>query len=729
MKLKNSIKLYMVLIIVLVLCGLGTLYTWREELDFNIVTPEEFNYDLEAGTWIFAISYNNNGQENYVEIYSPDTMDSEGNIGKVYGRIELPIEKNRITQEITLEEYETNVQIRLMVKTGEANLTEVSYRNNKKYNDSIIWYFLFSSTIIIILIFFKKGKKESKEIFVCLSGVVFIAMLPYMNSFLQHAHDLVFHLLRIEGIYHGLKNGEFPIMVNTIQSNGFGYITPVLYPQSLLYIPALFRLMGMSLLNSYKLLVLLGTIITVAVSYFSFKHMLKSPWAGMVTTSLYTLGIYRLTNVYCRAAVGEFLASAFLPLIFYGMYEILVGDKKKWIWAALGFTFTFQQHLLTTEISLLFTLFACVICIKYMLKEPSRLVSLCKAAFLTLLLNIGSILPILSYAKEKLNIFEYNGMRYLPDVALYLSEVFASFVKLEGKQVLRGSTYGEMPLTIGGLLLLAVICFIVYCYIEKAKINQCENLRQQKKLGVICIILGSLAIVMTMWFFPWSIFTKILFVNNMIGALQYLSRLLAVPALTFCIVVGILAVFLLREFPSRKLIIIGCMYIAAIGGCIYSLDSMIQQESYKSREEVAALSYTDDLYLYSGDSQEPLQQMGKRIWVSPNSNIRCLNISRKGSRMQCDLEILNEKEGNYIELPLYYYPQYVVELNGKMLDTEKGENGAIRAYLDEDCSSGKLIAYYRMPFSWKLGKVMSMFIFVTVVLYLCIDKKRRMKGE
>lgn len=696
----------------LLLCGLCTIHVWREELDVNIVDPAELNYSFDSGTWVFGISYENSSEKNYAQIWSPDSMDRDGNVGKVYATVELPCEENRVSAEVTFEEYETNVQIRLVRQEGTARLTEVAYRNAKKYNDALIWYLLFALGVVGTYAWMKRLDKEGREIFVCLAGVVFLFMLPYMNSFLTMGHDLDFHLLRIEGIYQALKCGEFPVMVNPAQSNGFGYITPVMYPQLLLYIPAVFRLLGMSLLNSYKLLVLISTVITVAVAYFSFKNLLKSPWAGMLAASLYTLGLYRMTNVYLRASVGEYLATAFLPLAFYGMYEILAGNHRKWIWAALGITLTFQQHIITTEILLLFTFLAFLLCLGRLIREPARFLSLGKAAVVTVLLNLGTIIPMLSFMGEDFVVFTNNEIRYIPDVVVYLSEVFATFVKMEGGQVSRGSTAGEMPLSVGGILPMAVIGFGVFLYHKKERIRQDEDMRRLAGIGGICILTGALAIWMTMWVFPWTVFTKYPVIKRLVGSVQFLSRFLMAPALTFCVVAGILAVFLIREYPQKRGLLIGGMYLIVIFSCIYPLESTIQNESYRSREEVATVSYADDLYLYQGDSQEPLKEMGKRIWVSEDAEIICRNLSKKGNRVECELEILQVGEDGYVELPIYYYPNYEVRLNGKQMPLEKGANGLVRVGLEAGCESGRLVAGYKMPVAWRAGKIVSLVVMI-----------------
>lgn len=722
----NISNKYIILLgIILILLGMGSLYSWRNDMDFGTAKPDNLPTKYEAGTWVFAVSYENDNEMNYAEIYAPDTMDDNGNLGKIFARIELPVDSNRTSTEVTFDGYTTDVHMRIVKAAGECTITDISYRNTQRYNDAIILYLMCVLVVIGIVVFCNKWRENFEKllIFISLLLIIFVAMFPYMNSFLPKAHDLDFHLLRIEGVYQGLKEGIFPVRINMAQSNGYGYISPVMYPQLLIYIPAVFRLLGMSLLNSYKLLVWIGTILTTFISYYSFKRILNSPYAGLIGSALYTLGLYRLTNVYCRAAVGEYLATAFLPLVLYGMYEVVAGNYKKWVWASVGITLVFQQHLLTTEICLAFTLLMCLLSLKKLIVEPKRIWALCKAAITTILLNIGTIIPLLYYMREDLYIF--GDGRYLPDMVVYLSEVFATFVKMDGRQVLRGTTKGEMPLSIGGILFMVAILFVVWCFKNQEKIAQNQSDEQLKKLGINCIITGSAAIIMAMWFFPWTMLARVEIIERLIKSLQFLSRLLMVPALLLCVVGGILIVYLVNSYPNRKYFIVVVALIVAIGSCLYPMESLIQFDTYECKEAAAAVNYTDDLYLYNGDSNEIIENMGKRIWISENADIVCLNLKRQKGKVECDLVINDLGDSSYVELPLYFYPQYAVELNGEKLDIEKGDNGTIRAYLKDTSSSGKLVAYFDTPVLWKVGDWISIATIIGMLIYFLFLREKK----
>lgn len=49
---------------------------------------------------------------------------------------------------------------------------------------------------------------------------------------------------------------------------------------------------------------------------------------GLAGVAIYVLSLYLLENLYSRAAVGEYCAIIFFPMILVGMYEILMEKKE-----------------------------------------------------------------------------------------------------------------------------------------------------------------------------------------------------------------------------------------------------------------------------------------------------------------------------------------------------------------------------------------------------------------
>lgn len=85
-----------------------------------------------------------------------------------------------------------------------------------------------------------------------LTVITVISSIPLLSRTLLWGADLEFHLFRIEGIAQGLRDGQFPVLMQTVQVGGYGYPVSVMYGDALLYIPALLHLMGLSTAMAYS---------------------------------------------------------------------------------------------------------------------------------------------------------------------------------------------------------------------------------------------------------------------------------------------------------------------------------------------------------------------------------------------------------------------------------------------------------------------------------------------
>lgn len=100
----------------------------------------------------------------------------------------------------------------------------------------------------------------------------------------------------------------------------------------------------------------------------------------MTAAFFYTLSAYRLINLYTRSAVGEVLATVFLPLLMLGMYQLFYGNYKKWLTAVLAFTALFQSHMISTELALGFAVLFALLCLPRLKDRKRLLISYLRAA-------------------------------------------------------------------------------------------------------------------------------------------------------------------------------------------------------------------------------------------------------------------------------------------------------------------------------------------------------------
>lgn len=207
---------------------------------------------------------------------------------------------------------------------GELHIEHISIVATKEDKRMVWTMALFGMLLMdLILIWWKQIKAEygddksekyhavARTITLIVVGV--IACYPLYISWFIPAHDITFHLSRIEGIKEGLLSGQFPVRIQPTWFEGAGYAVSVMYGDTLLYIPAILRIMGFSLQASLKIYIVLVTAGTIGCTYYALlklktgsREMRK--WVAVFATAIYTLSLYRIGDVYIRQALGEYTA-------------------------------------------------------------------------------------------------------------------------------------------------------------------------------------------------------------------------------------------------------------------------------------------------------------------------------------------------------------------------------------------------------------------------------------
>ena len=109
---------------------------------------------------------------------------------------------------------------------------------------------------------FEKAKQNDFRLgFAIFCIVMLVVLSPMITRMLPIGHDWKFQLLRLESLKAGLQSGQFPVRMDPVFFNGFGYASSLFYPDFLLYIPAVLQLLGVSLVSSYKIFKVIGDLI------------------------------------------------------------------------------------------------------------------------------------------------------------------------------------------------------------------------------------------------------------------------------------------------------------------------------------------------------------------------------------------------------------------------------------------------------------------------------------
>ncbi len=145
----------------------------------------------------------------------------------------------------------------------------------------------------------------------------FFALKSLIFSDFYTSHDGETHTARIAQYYQGLKDGQFPpryagSFYNYLESPIFVYIYPLPY-----ILGSAFHLIGFSFTNSFKLLMILGFMLSQVFVYLWLFELFRDRKAAFIGAIFYCWIPYRFLLIYVRGSVSEILAYTFVPLALY----------------------------------------------------------------------------------------------------------------------------------------------------------------------------------------------------------------------------------------------------------------------------------------------------------------------------------------------------------------------------------------------------------------------------
>ncbi len=544
---------------------------------------------------------------------------------------------------------------------------------------------------------------------IIVAGVLSILVCHrYLNNIMIYAHDLGYHLNRIMQISDGISRGELPVLIHSGLLHKLGYANPLFYPELFLYIPAIIMMIThIHVLTAYKLFLIMISFFTFLSMYYSTKKIFEKREIAYLSGILYTFSLYRLTDIYVRGALGELIAFVFLPLLIYGIYNVIFEDRKKWYMICFGFWGLINCHVLSFIIMIPVVILLCLLNADIIFKNKKILIKLLIAVCISVLLCIGFIGPMLeqkSLGIYKVDVHEADTSEALFERANSLSMTLSSTVK-SGYAV--DSSVRDDGMSNGiGLVLIALAGLAIFRKDIKYKDNRFE---------IQSLIIGFIVLIMTTKLFPW----------NRVGILaliQFPSRLNIIPTFIFSMI-GAKNFYELFENKKDACIVFSIVMVIFSGYMISNININFNPEKATCFEDLVSISKGADREVGNAEY----------IPVTANENSDDLNLynindkkksiefMQSGSRIEFDYpKSDNEFEVN---VPLIYYKGYVASIEnseGKMTKLEvlhNEENGHVLLKGDKSLS-GKVVVEYKMTVVQKLCYKISTNVMIIVVCYL-----------
>jgi hypothetical protein len=588
----------------------------------------------------------------------------------------------------------------------------------------LAWLIAFVIADLLYLIIFTDNKFNDKNILAALTFISFFACLPVFENFMLKGHDMDFHVARIWAIAENIKAGNIAFPIQTEMANGYGYASPIFYGQIFLYLPAIIYNMGAPIQVCYQIYEILINIATVAISYYSFKEIISDKKLAVVGTGLYTLSAYRIVNVYLRAAVGEYTAMMFFPLIICGFIKVYSTDESKIQWKeclaiVIGITGVIQSHVLSCEMAALIIIIFCVIAFKKTFK-PKRFIALACTAVITIMLNLAFLVPFLSSMSMHIRVNEQDAEK-IQKYGTYIMQVFGVFMTSSGDTV--DGMANEMPLAMGFALVIGMGIF-VWCCINKYKWSIKDDRRI--KIGVYCIGFAVVGIILSTRYFAWDGLEQISpTLSKILSMVQFPWRYLSVATI-FAVITTLIGLCLagrhISETLMRTIIILLMVFTVIEVGMFYTnfADSAVEYKVYGGAD--VEQDTVGGEYMITGTIE------GYQRWRSIKVDLENVGIAGYQSdhgkiTFVCD-NISDEEK--FVQIPIMNYDNYhAYTYDGTELRIENGENNRLGLWVPAGYN-GIIKVQYVVPLLWKVANVVTAIVFVAIVI-TCIVLGRRKK--
>lgn len=628
---------------------------------------------------------------------------------------------------------------------GSGELTVHSFILEKTNRSYLICLFhVFILFLVVVGIYYyayreSRGiSKEERFTLLFLVGTIIVSSYPLFVDFLYTGHDLDFHLLRIEGLKSAIMSGQVPARVQPLWYFGAGYATSLYYCDMPLLFPALLRIIGVPVQTAWQMFLLLVNILTCLSAYYSFHHMTRNRWASLVGTFLYTTSMYRLNNLYRRAAVGEFSAMIFLPLVLYGMWLILCADQKSKKISifplTIGMAGCILSHVLSTEVTVLLLILVCIIFCKKIIKEK-RYLYLVKAAGLTLLLSAWFLIPFLTEFSKVSAVGGEFVKSNIDRTGTFLAQLFmtfpAGYSEASNEYALAGIR-GEMSLAVGLPILLALFSVMTTVYV-----TGCYKTKKRKDFGVL-LLLGVLLLVLSNHRFPWDSIANyfaanhVTFIGKMIGSLQFLWRLVGFAVLLLCaaVTLGLDRISATINAVRFEIMIALILLAGVIGAFYYNDNFMSVSNEMRVYSEAGVSSYfSDSIYVPIGSDADHLKDT---FYPYTISGTKVTVMHRKGQTMtfaigvdteeSVSTEFHESRSSDSVILPYIYYDGYAAK------DDATGEKYEIYCTADYNVGiripanyTGQITISYKGKWYWRIAELIS----IITCGYLLVRARRR----
>ncbi len=550
--------------------------------------------------------------------------------------------------------------------------------------------------------------QDKKHVFFWITVIVMGASLPYLYGYNITGADLTYHLQRIEGVKDGLLTGQFPVRLEPKWVFHHGYANAIFYCNTLLYIPAVLRMLGFTVTASYNVYCIVLNIATAWISYYCFSRIFKNHNIGILCSGLYTISVFRIYKLVVTSAVGEGSAVTFIPLVIYGLYRVFTEDPKHpkyktaWLPIMFGYAGLLQTHVLTCEITAMVTIMICLIYIRKIFCL-NTFWELAKGAGFAILTSLWFLVPFLDYYLTQDVHIRHVSARTIQESGLTWAHLLFHFWTTGDHTPSAGmGVQYSHPVGIGLVLIVALVVFVALWF-SGLKDEKRERLSFVKWIAVIGVVL----LCMSTNVFPWDKIQSIHPVAaSLVSSLQFPNRFLGWGTTCLVLVFG----YCLWYFVGNNRKAYQIMAVVAVAGVVtsgmYLLDYVKRDQNFYElyNEESMGFGYISGAeYLIEGTEIEKLT-FAK---AEPSENVTVTDWAKKGLKAEfvCSNSGASEE---YVDIPILLYKGYQAKdmQTGEALRIAAGDNNVIRVYVPGGYD-GRIEVDFVSPVYWRISEIIT----------------------
>ncbi|MGN0773385.1 MAG: hypothetical protein ACI4MP_06285 [Candidatus Ventricola sp.] len=553
------------------------------------------------------------------------------------------------------------------------------------YTDSA---FTFAAALIVLCLLatlYLRGRLSSQGMreLAVLAIAVMLASIPCLRKDSMMVTDTHFHAARIMNLADGLRSGSFPVRVGGFSYNGYGAVTSVFYPDLLLYPWALMLLGGASMAYVLNSLTIVINALTVWCMWKAGERLLGNRQAALCASLLYLFSIYRVADAYNRFALGEMLAMTFLPFFFLGLYEVVLGEKRRWPTLVLGMTLVFRSHMPSTVLCAGTSVMVGLLFLGKIVREK-RIASICAAMMATLLINLNQIVPMLMSFSAGVNttVCQFG----FANAAMGLSALL------------------EPSWCIGMALIIGVAAFVAADVPEEEKAAR----------RVLWLILGAgvMYAVLATNMVPWGHISEL--TGGLVDMLQFPWRFLSLAATCFALVGGDGIARMQKGKGMRA--VVCALALGLICWMPYIHDTVYARDMLEFGQSTKTYMIYPEYQIEGTDvnatrSRKPLL----------SGDVTLTAYEKDGTRVTAQVQAQSDAQ---VTLPMFGFIGYAVELNGERMDWTLGENNRLTVSLPAG-AQGELRIWYEGKTSWKVMDVLSVASAMGLAAFVLIRRKQK----